>query len=77
MLEKMREAEKEGKGEMMTQWAVAAWGWLADRCLQARRGGALLEYALVLAFVAAAVTGALHVLQPAISSTLDTIANSL
>lgn len=57
--------------------AVATWGRFVAWREQVHGGGALLEYALVLAFVVAVVMGSVHFMGPRISSTLDMIANSL
>lgn len=56
---------------------AAGCAWLARRYAEARDGQALVEYALLLAFIGLLLIGAFQFLQPAISNTLDNIANSL
>ncbi len=48
-----------------------------QRLRQREAGQGMVEYALILAFIAILVIVALKFLQPAISSTLNTVSNSL
>ncbi len=55
---------------MVVQEAIA-------RLRRREAGQGMVEYALILAFIAILVIVALQFLQPAISSTLNTVSNSL
>ncbi len=50
---------------------------MTGRFLAGARGQGMVEYALILAFVAILVIVALKLLQPRVSQTLNTVANSL
>ncbi|MGH2388986.1 MAG: Flp family type IVb pilin [Chloroflexota bacterium] len=63
---------------MITEWWIRAGGRLrAILRGDAEKGQGLVEYALILAFIAIFVVVALKFLQPHISNELNTVANGL
>ncbi len=63
--------------EYVVKMIVAAQTGLAKLRARAEEGQGMVEYALILAFIAILVIVALKFLQPAISNTLNTVTNSL
>jgi Flp pilus assembly pilin Flp len=63
--------------EFVTKQIVAAQAQVAKLRERADEGQGLVEYALLLGFIAVMVIMALKYLQPAISYTLNNVANSL
>ena len=63
--------------EFVTKQIVAAQTLVARLRERAEEGQGMVEYALILAFIAILVIVALKFLQPAISQTLNYVANSL
>ena len=63
--------------EFMTKQIVAVQMLVAKLRERADEGQGLVEYALILAFIAILVIVALKFLQPQISNTLNNVANSL
>jgi pilus assembly protein Flp/PilA len=63
--------------EYVVKMIVAAQTGLAKLRARAEEGQGMVEYALILAFIAILVIVALKFLQPAISGTLNTVTNSL
>jgi pilus assembly protein Flp/PilA len=77
-----QEQWQEGKGkkdmsEFVTKQIVAAQTLVARLRERAEEGQGMVEYALILAFIAILVIVALKFLQPAISNTLNNVTNSL
>ena len=63
--------------EFMTKQIVAMQTLVARLRQRADEGQGMVEYALILAFIAILVIVALKFLQPAISNTLNNVTNSL
>ncbi len=63
--------------EFMLKQFVAAQALVARLKSRAEEGQGMVEYALILAFIAILVIVALKFLQPAISNTLNNVTNSL
>ena len=63
--------------EFVTKQIVAAQTLVAKLRERAEEGQGMVEYALILAFIAILVIVALKYLQPLISQTLNIVANSL
>ena len=63
--------------EFVTKQIVAAQVLVAKLRERAEEGQGMVEYALILAFIALMVIMALKYLQPAISNTLNNVTNSL
>jgi Flp pilus assembly pilin Flp len=63
--------------EFVTKQIVAAQALVAKLRERADEGQGMVEYALILSFVSVMVIMALKYLQPAISETLNNVANSL
>ncbi len=63
--------------EYVVKMIVVAQTGLAKLRARAEEGQGMVEYALILAFIAILVIVALKFLQPAISNTLNTVTNSL
>ena len=63
--------------EFVTKQIVAAQTLVAQLRARAEEGQGMVEYALILAFIAILVIVALKFLQPAISNTLNNVTNSL
>jgi pilus assembly protein Flp/PilA len=66
--------------EFVTKQIVAAQALVAqlrERAEEGQGGQGMVEYALILAFIAILVIVALKFLQPAISNTLNNVTNSL
>jgi pilus assembly protein Flp/PilA len=71
-----REGNKD-MSEFVTKQIVAAQALVAQLRERAEEGQGMVEYALILAFIAILVIVALKFLQPAISNTLNNVSNSL
>jgi pilus assembly protein Flp/PilA len=71
-----QEGEKD-MSEFVTKQIVAAQTLVAKLRERAEEGQGMVEYALILAFIAILVIVALKFLQPAISETLNHVSNSL
>lgn len=54
-----------------------AWAALQQRARKAEQGQGMVEYALILAFIAVAIIVAMKLLQPAITSTYNHVGNCL
>ena len=63
--------------EFVTKQIVAVQTAIARLRQRAEEGQGMVEYALILAFIAILVIVALKFLQPAISNTLNNVTNSL
>jgi pilus assembly protein Flp/PilA len=63
--------------EFVTKQIVAVQTLTAQLRERAEEGQGMVEYALILAFIAILVIVALKFLQPAISNTLNNVSNSL
>ncbi len=63
--------------EFVTKQIVAVQTAVARLRQRAKEGQGMVEYALILAFIAILVIVALKFLQPAISNTLNNVTNSL
>ena len=63
--------------EFVTKQIVTAQTLVAKLRERAEEGQGMVEYALILAFIANLVIEALKFLQPAISNTLNNVSNSL
>ncbi len=63
--------------EFVVKQMVAVQMLVAKLKTRAEEGQGMVEYALILAFIAILVIVALRFLQPQISSTLNTVSNSL
>ncbi|HKC73297.1 MAG TPA: Flp family type IVb pilin [Chloroflexota bacterium] len=63
--------------EFVTKQIVAAQTLVAQLRERAEEGQGMVEYALILAFIAILVIVALKFLQPSISNTLNNVSNSL
>ena len=63
--------------EFVTKQIVTAQTLVAKLRERAEEGQGMVEYALILAFIAILVIVALKFLQPQISNTLNTVGNSL
>jgi pilus assembly protein Flp/PilA len=63
--------------EFVTKQIVAAQALVAKLRERAEEGQGMVEYALIMAFIALMVIMALKYLQPAISNTLNNVSNSL
>ena len=63
--------------EFVTKQIVAAQTLVARLRERAEEGQGMVEYALILAFIAILVIVALKFLQPSISNTLNNVSNSL
>ena len=63
--------------EFVTKQIVTAQALVARLRARAEEGQGMVEYALILAFIAILVIVALKFLQPQISSTLNVVSNSL
>ena len=63
--------------EYVVKMIVVAQTGLAKLRARAEEGQGMVEYALILAFIAILVIVALKFLQPAISNTLNNVGNSL
>jgi len=63
--------------EFAVKMIVAAQTGMAKLRERAEEGQGMVEYALILAFIAILVIVALKFLQPAISNTLNNVSNSL
>ena len=63
--------------EFVTKQIVTAQTLVAQLRARAEEGQGMVEYALILAFIAILVIVALKFLQPAISNTLNNVSNSL
>ena len=72
----IREGKKD-MSEFVTKQIVAAQALVAKLRERAEEGQGMVEYALILAFIAILVIVALKFLQPAISNTLNNVTNSL
>ena len=68
---------KLGMNEFVTKQIVAVQTAVARLRERAEEGQGMVEYALILAFIAILVIVALKFLQPAISNTLNNVTNSL
>src|SRR5919204_2850740 len=69
--------EVSSMSEFVTKQIVAAQTLVAKLRERAEEGQGMVEYALILAFIAILVIVALKFLQPAISNTLNNVSNSL
>jgi pilus assembly protein Flp/PilA len=63
--------------EFVTKQIVAAQALVTKLRERAEEGQGMVEYALIMAFIALMVIMALKYLQPAISNTLNNVSNSL
>jgi pilus assembly protein Flp/PilA len=68
---------KKDVSEFVTKQIVAAQTLVTRLRERAEEGQGMVEYALILAFIAILVIVALKFLQPAISNTLNNVTNSL
>ncbi len=69
--------EKRQMSEFVTKQIVAVQMLVARLKERSEEGQGMVEYALILAFIAILVIVALKFLQPAISNTLNNVGNSL
>jgi pilus assembly protein Flp/PilA len=69
--------EESSMSEFVTKQIVTAQTLVAKLRERAEEGQGMVEYALILAFIAILVIVALKFLQPAISNTLNNVSNSL
>jgi pilus assembly protein Flp/PilA len=69
--------EVSSMSEFVTKQIVTAQTLVAKLRERAEEGQGMVEYALILAFIAILVIVALKFLQPAISNTLNNVSNSL